>query len=235
MRERVLLRHYVQNGSASFSADASTRRSDMRQRLREQTGWSDDLIESWATKLDRNPKKDRLLAAASQSEWTTDLPPETTTQRRRHPPAALARTAVVAVASSAVAVEAAVDVVAAHRITQVVAEVGPPQTRTQPADEAPATLAPTDPQSRRRRRATKPVRGGMTRRWLVSIPNSPRSELDHHILEFVRTHSFVRTGDSTLRLFSKGIHSNCSRSRLSRYLWKTIQFDKLLAVAGSLA
>ncbi|TKY86030.1 hypothetical protein EX895_004855 [Sporisorium graminicola] len=67
LRERVLLRHYVQYGSGSFSADASTRRSDARHRLKEQTGYSDDLIESWAVMLDRNPKKDRLLAAASQS------------------------------------------------------------------------------------------------------------------------------------------------------------------------
>ncbi|CDW99585.1 hypothetical protein [Sporisorium scitamineum] len=73
MRERMLLRHYVQHGSGSFSADASTRRSDARQRLKEQTGWSDDLIESWAVMLDRNPKKDRLLAAASQSELDEQL------------------------------------------------------------------------------------------------------------------------------------------------------------------
>ncbi|GAC98637.1 hypothetical protein PHSY_006231 [Pseudozyma hubeiensis SY62] len=67
-RERLLLRYYVQNGSGCFSADAATRRSEVRRRLREQTGWGDDLIESWAVMLDRNPKKDRLLAAASQSE-----------------------------------------------------------------------------------------------------------------------------------------------------------------------
>lgn len=72
-RERLLLRHYVQFGSSSFSADASTRRSDTRKRLKDQTGWSDDLIESWAVMLDRNPKKDRLLAAASQSELDEQL------------------------------------------------------------------------------------------------------------------------------------------------------------------
>ncbi|SNX82040.1 uncharacterized protein MEPE_00745 [Melanopsichium pennsylvanicum] len=67
-RERVLLRYYVQNGSHSFSADASTRKSEARKRLKEATGWSDDLIESWAVMLERNPKKDRLFAAASQNE-----------------------------------------------------------------------------------------------------------------------------------------------------------------------
>lgn len=73
MRERVLLRHYVQHGSASFSTDATTRRSEARQQLKEQTGLSDDLIESWAVMLERNPRKDRLLAAASQSELDEQL------------------------------------------------------------------------------------------------------------------------------------------------------------------
>lgn len=68
MRERALLRHYVQYGSTNFSADPGTRRSEARKKLKDQTGMSDDLIESWAVMLDRNPKKDRLLAAASQSE-----------------------------------------------------------------------------------------------------------------------------------------------------------------------
>ncbi|SPC65639.1 uncharacterized protein UHOD_03934 [Ustilago sp. UG-2017b] len=72
-RERMLLKHYVQFGSSSFSTDASTRRSEQRKRLKDQTGWSDDLIESWAVMLDRNPKKDRLLAAASQSELDEQL------------------------------------------------------------------------------------------------------------------------------------------------------------------
>ena len=73
MRERELLRHYVQYGSGSFATDAATRRSEARQRLKTQTGLSDDLIESWAVMLDRNPKKDRLLAAASQSELDDHL------------------------------------------------------------------------------------------------------------------------------------------------------------------
>uniref|UniRef100_V5ESH7 CUE domain-containing protein n=1 Tax=Kalmanozyma brasiliensis (strain GHG001) TaxID=1365824 RepID=V5ESH7_KALBG len=73
MRERVLLRHYVQHGSSAFSADASTRRSDGRQRLKQEAGMSDDLIESWAVMLDRNPRKDRLLAAASQSALDDQL------------------------------------------------------------------------------------------------------------------------------------------------------------------
>ncbi|SPO32314.1 uncharacterized protein UTRI_02871 [Ustilago trichophora] len=72
-RERLLLRHYVQQGSHSFSSDAGTRRSEARQKLKQQTGWSDDLIESWAVMLDRNPRKDRLLAAASQSELDEQL------------------------------------------------------------------------------------------------------------------------------------------------------------------
>lgn len=73
MRERMLLRHYVQFGSGSFASNVATRRSESRQRLKEQTGWSDDLIESWGVMLERNPKKDRLLAAASQSELDEQL------------------------------------------------------------------------------------------------------------------------------------------------------------------
>ncbi|KAI3485465.1 hypothetical protein L1887_51208 [Cichorium endivia] len=38
-----------------------------------QTGWSDDLLESWAVMLDRNPRKDRLLAAASQAQLDDHL------------------------------------------------------------------------------------------------------------------------------------------------------------------
>ncbi len=41
--------------------------------LRDATGWSDDLLESWAVMLDRNPRKDRLLAAASQAQLDDHL------------------------------------------------------------------------------------------------------------------------------------------------------------------
>lgn len=73
MRERVLLKHYVQYGSSSFAADVQTRKGEPRRRLKDQTGMSDDLVESWAVMLERNPKKDRLLAAASQSELDDQL------------------------------------------------------------------------------------------------------------------------------------------------------------------
>ena len=73
LRERMLLRHYVEHGSSAFAADASVRRSAERKGLRDATGWSDDLLESWATMLDRNPRKDRLLAAASQAQLDDHL------------------------------------------------------------------------------------------------------------------------------------------------------------------
>lgn len=72
-RERILLKAYVQHGSHVFASTPTAHRSDTRQKLKTQTGWSDDLIESWAVMLDRNPKKDRLLAAASQSELDEQL------------------------------------------------------------------------------------------------------------------------------------------------------------------
>ncbi len=73
MRERMLLRHYVEQGASSFGSDAAARRSAERQKLRDATGWSDDLLESWAVMLDRNPRKDRLLAAASQAQLDDHL------------------------------------------------------------------------------------------------------------------------------------------------------------------
>lgn len=73
VRERMLLRHYVEQGASSFGSDAAARRSAERQKLRDATGWSDDLLESWAVMLDRNPRKDRLLAAASQAQLDDHL------------------------------------------------------------------------------------------------------------------------------------------------------------------
>lgn len=73
-RERTLIRHYVQSGSASFSADQGIRRSANRNALKDAIGWSDDLIESWGIMFERNPMKDRLLAAATDAELDHNLP-----------------------------------------------------------------------------------------------------------------------------------------------------------------
>ncbi|PWZ01489.1 hypothetical protein BCV70DRAFT_198923 [Testicularia cyperi] len=65
-RERALIRHYIQYGSASFSSEAGIRKSLGRVELKNHIDWNDDLIESWGVMFERNPRKDKLLAAASK-------------------------------------------------------------------------------------------------------------------------------------------------------------------------
>ncbi|EIW78400.1 hypothetical protein CONPUDRAFT_167419 [Coniophora puteana RWD-64-598 SS2] len=45
-----------------FAIDSQTRRSKQRADLKAQTGWDDQQIEGWAIMLERNPKKDKILA-----------------------------------------------------------------------------------------------------------------------------------------------------------------------------
>ncbi len=174
MRERLLLRHYVQFGSHSFSSDAGTRRSDARKTLKAQTGWSDDLIESWAVMLDRNPRKDRLLAAASQSELDEQLASRDTRNdadetaqseeatgrrwgprqrerwshyarwRRERRWAAWRRS---------------------NRQRRRSDRRGAPIEKTQPEAEAQVTAEPIDPPNRKRRRVTKLDSEATIRRW----------------------------------------------------------------------
>ncbi|KAN0065548.1 hypothetical protein ACQY0O_001385 [Thecaphora frezii] len=72
--ERILIQQYARYGPAAFGKDAATRKSAGRRELRTQldaleagTRWDDALIESWATMFERNPKRDRLLAAANEA------------------------------------------------------------------------------------------------------------------------------------------------------------------------
>ncbi|KAH8089072.1 hypothetical protein HD553DRAFT_305089 [Filobasidium floriforme] len=52
---------YLQNPSA-FERNAATRRSKMREQMRQQTGWSDEQLEGWKIMLERNPLKDKILS-----------------------------------------------------------------------------------------------------------------------------------------------------------------------------
>ncbi|CAK5274697.1 unnamed protein product, partial [Mycena citricolor] len=45
-----------------FDRDAATRRSKARADLQKQTGWSHEQLEGWRTMLERDPKKDKILA-----------------------------------------------------------------------------------------------------------------------------------------------------------------------------
>ncbi|KIY74040.1 hypothetical protein CYLTODRAFT_484797 [Cylindrobasidium torrendii FP15055 ss-10] len=41
--------------------DRESRKSKAREDLKQKTGWADDLLESWGTMFERNPKKDKIL------------------------------------------------------------------------------------------------------------------------------------------------------------------------------
>ncbi|TDL22691.1 hypothetical protein BD410DRAFT_193462 [Rickenella mellea] len=59
--ETILELAYIRDPKL-FDRDAATRRSKARADLKAQTGWGDEQIEGWRIMLERNPKKDRILA-----------------------------------------------------------------------------------------------------------------------------------------------------------------------------
>lgn len=84
--ERVLLQAYLQDASMfarTKSARASPLRTELRESLASLGAWGDDQIEGWAVMLERNPRKQDMLAQAqrmvapnmnqaSQSSWGPD-------------------------------------------------------------------------------------------------------------------------------------------------------------------
>lgn len=58
--EEVLFRMY-QTDKTVFGRDAATRRRMQRQKLREETGMTDEAIEWWALMMERNPQQKRRL------------------------------------------------------------------------------------------------------------------------------------------------------------------------------
>ncbi|EMD35421.1 hypothetical protein CERSUDRAFT_124738 [Gelatoporia subvermispora B] len=59
--ETILELAYIRD-PALFERDGQTRRSKHRADLKAQTGWSDEQIEGWKIMLERNPRKDAILA-----------------------------------------------------------------------------------------------------------------------------------------------------------------------------
>ncbi|OCH86144.1 hypothetical protein OBBRIDRAFT_890685 [Obba rivulosa] len=59
--ETILELTYIRD-PALFNRDAQTRRSKERADLKAQTGWDDGQIEGWKIMLERNPRKDAILA-----------------------------------------------------------------------------------------------------------------------------------------------------------------------------
>ncbi|TFK73503.1 hypothetical protein BDN72DRAFT_834632 [Pluteus cervinus] len=59
--ETILELAYIRDPN-DFNRDAQTRRGRARIELREKTGWADEQIEGWRIMLERNPKKDKILA-----------------------------------------------------------------------------------------------------------------------------------------------------------------------------
>ncbi|KAF8649623.1 hypothetical protein AX16_005712 [Volvariella volvacea WC 439] len=59
--ETILELAYLKDPSL-FDRDAQTRRSKARTDLKAQTGWGDEQIEGWRIMLERNPRKDKILA-----------------------------------------------------------------------------------------------------------------------------------------------------------------------------
>ncbi|QUC23160.1 uncharacterized protein UV8b_07401 [Ustilaginoidea virens] len=60
--EELLFRAY-QTNEKMFDRDAGTRRSNMRLKLREETGMTDEALEGWAVMLARNPQQKKRLEA----------------------------------------------------------------------------------------------------------------------------------------------------------------------------
>ncbi|KAL1745651.1 hypothetical protein HDZ31DRAFT_81829 [Schizophyllum fasciatum] len=59
-----------------FDRDAQTKRSKQRADLRAKTGWTDEQIEGWRIMLERNPKKEKILAKHEFSGNQNSLPPQ---------------------------------------------------------------------------------------------------------------------------------------------------------------